>query len=494
MTWPLELPVILIALLILPRRLAQICRYLLVFLLVALTALRLADMGSRLAFGRDFDPLAELHLMSQGWVLASQTVGRLEAALVVFLVLITTSLLFYMLNKGLASLQALVLPTRQRAALFALVISIVGFLWYGIAPESHSGLRMDIVQDFTQRADRIRWRIGDQLAFSKELAVDPVFENTPKGPTFAALEGRDLITLFVESYGRSWIDHERFRSQARQRLSDVENVVNAAGLSIRSAWVDSPIRGGRSWLAQASYASGLMLTSQARFDRLLSSDRVPLYSLLRNAGWTSVVALPVVSKPWIEGAWYDVDQFLNRDALGYQGKGFGYVTMPDQYTLSAFEDRVRHNNARPVAGMIGLLDSHAPWGPLPLPVPWGEVGDGSIFDGSNRAGEPVSWATPAPVRANYSQSLDQLMARLAEYLAIYADDALFVILGDHQPASVIAGWAPNAHVPMHIVSRDPELLARLPEASFTSGAIPGEHASPIAMGDVRALLSSIFEN
>ena len=266
-----------------------------------------------------------------------------------------------------------------------------------------------------------------------------------------------------------------------------------AGLSIRSAWVDSPIRGGRSWLAHASYASGLMLTSQARFDRLLSSDRVPLYGLLRNAGWTSVVALPVVSKPWVEGAWYDVDKFYNRNALGYQGKDFGYVTMPDQYTLSAFEDKVRGASERPVAAMVGLLDSHAPWGPLPLPVRWEDIGDGSIFDGSNREGGPVSWATPGPVRVNYSQSLDQLLARIAEYLALYADDDLFIILGDHQPASVIAGWAPNAHVPMHIVSRDPELLARLPDSLFSNGAIPGERSEAIEMGDVRTLLSSIFE-
>lgn len=377
--------------------------------------------------------------------------------------------------------------------IIAVIVTVVGFAWYGVSGASATGPRLDTVQDFTKRFERVRWRIGDQLAFSRELADDPVFENTPAGPRFEALQGRDVVTLFVESYGRSWLDHERFRDTAHERLGEVENVLRDAGLGIRSGWVDSPIRGGRSWLAQASYASGLMLTSQARFDRLLSSDRVPLYSLLRDAGWTSVVALPVVSKPWVEGAWYDVDTFLNRDALSYRGKDFGYVTMPDQYTLTAFEDQVRDVEEKPVAGMIGLLDSHAPWGPLPLPVPWEAVGDGSVFDGSYRDGGPISWATPEPVRANYSRSLDRLMQRLAEYLALYADDALFVIIGDHQPASVIAGWAPNAHVPVHIIAREPELLDRLPDASFSDGAIPGEALAAIPMGDMRALLASIYE-
>jgi len=142
---------------------------------------------------------------------------------------------------------------------------------------------------------------------------------------------------------------------------------------------------------------------------------------------------------------------------------------------------------------IGLMDSHAPWGPLPIHQPWQEIGDGSIFDGTQRFGETHSWAKPAPVRIAYGKSLDQNLKLIGEYLARFADDALFIIVGDHQPASVIDGWAPSSEVPMHIVTAAPELLERLPENHFNEGMRPMANSESLPMHSVRAMLSTIFE-
>jgi len=493
LSWPIEASVIVLALVLLPMHRAFWIRLLIVVSLALLLALRLADVGSRLAFGRAFNPLAELHLVQQGWSLASQTVGLTDAlcmiALAILVLIIVGVALFY----GLGSINRLNTMTRRRVGIFMIATLVVSACAVWIQPEGPvaKSVRFDVLADLRTRVHSVSKTIKDQSQFTEQLAFDPLAVGP--APTLHALQGMDVVILFVESYGRSYTDSDQFSVQAKTTLDAVDNELLLAGLSVRSGWTDSPIRGGRSWLAQATVASGLRLTSQARFDRLVSSDRKPLYSLFRDAGWTSAVLLPVVDEPWIEGAWYDVDRFFDGPALNYKGKDFGYVSMPDQFTLSAFEHQIRSKTHTPLVASIGLLGSHAPWGPLALPVPWNQVDDGSIFDGSNRVGKAFSWRFPAPVRKQYAKSLDLTLATIGEYLARYAKDGLFVIVGDHQPASVIDGWAPNAHVPIHFVSANTAVLNRLPDMNFTDGMLPDTQSPAIAMEDLREMFGSIFE-
>jgi len=77
---PLELPLVILAVLLLPAVLNRAFRVVLVVFLLALVLLRLADVGSYIAFDRGFSPLVEWHLLGDGWNLASSTVGRGQAA------------------------------------------------------------------------------------------------------------------------------------------------------------------------------------------------------------------------------------------------------------------------------------------------------------------------------------------------------------------------------------------------------------------------------
>jgi len=490
--WPIELPIAVLALMLAPRRFVPVVGGALAALVLTVLLLRLGDLGARFAFGRAFSPLADLHLFSQGWTLASQSVGRVRALVVVSSVAAALVVLYAGLTFGLSRARHLGMLSRRRlgtaAALLLSLGLVLGTLQRSGGPDFR--VRTDIGVELLERLDKMHRAVRDQQAFAAELAADPV--TVP--PRFAALGERDLIVLFVESYGRSFVDAPSFSARARTALANLQRLAADGGLQVRSGWLDVPIRGGRSWLAHATFASGVSLGNQARFDRLMSSNRRSLPGLLSDAGRQSVTVLPVVSTPWIEGAWYRVDRFIDGPSLGYRGKGFGYVTIPDQYTLSAFQAKVRAPSEQPLAATIGLLGSHAPWAPLALPVPWDEVGDGSIFDGSRRTGRPVSWTRPAPVRDAYARSLELTLARVGEYLQRYGDDALVIVLGDHQPASVIAGWAPNAHVPVHVFADDERLLERLPDDSFTEGTLPASDAQPLPMAAMRELLSRIFED
>ncbi len=490
---PLELPATLVVLLLLKGLAFNAARFLIIVALAALVLLRAADITSRIAFGRAFSPLAEWHLIGQGWVVAAKTIGKAEALTFLGVALLAIVLISIALYRGFGYLHRLPVTIRSKTLAAAALITVAASIGLGSHQLFDSSLPIKAVsaQELASRIAHAHRSVIDQQEFAIALADDPLTGTAM--PSFKALDGLDVIVLFVESYGRSFVDDERFAGIAAKRYMEMDQQLDNADLHVRSGWLDSPVRGGRSWLAHATLSSGLSLTNHARFDRLITSERVPLWSLFRHAGWQSTVLLPVAKAPWVEGAWYDVDQFLDSSSMQYQGVGFGYVTMPDQYTLSAFERMVRQSAQKPVAGHIGLLGSHAPWTPLAKRVPWDEVGDGSIFDGSQRHGEPLDWSDREQAQDMYGQSVDQTLITVGEYLERYGNDALFIVVGDHQPASIISGWAPNAHVPVHFVSDNPAVLDRLPVPLFTLGMAPGETEDALSMASVRELLSTVFE-
>jgi hypothetical protein len=345
--------------------------------------------------------------------------------------------------------------------------------------------------ELIERIVAMRRSIQDQGEFLLALAADPIAADTPPG--FAALAGRDVVLIFVESYGRGYVDAPRFRAKSHVRLEQVQQAITEAGLYVRSGWIRSPIRGGRSWLAHGTFASGLALTNQARFDRLIASPRRSLNRLFQAAGWRTAGVMPAIQLAWPEGQWYGFDESFTMADLQYKGQKFGWVTMPDQYTLSAFESKVRAPATQPLMAEVALISSHVPWTPLPKVVPWEQVGDGSVFDGSQRFGRPVVWSDTDRVRDMYAQSLDYTLDVLGQYLVRHAANGLFIILGDHQPPSIINGWGKTADVPVHIVADDPELLQRLPAGLFSTGMLPAADLPSQPMESMRELLSRVFE-
>lgn len=491
----LELPLILLALTYLHGTARNIFRILLVAIIGALVILRLADIGSYMAFDRRFSPLVEMHLLGDGWNLASQSIGLLQASIAVTAALLLLIGLCYLLFISLGAL-ARWLDSNKSAKLkpgiiFLLVlIGGLAVMAYPHGAERDFRVQAGLLPEVNNRIHAMRKSITDQSVFLRELAIDPVSADRP--PTFAALQGRDVIVVFVESYGRSFLQASRFTNTSQERLANVEQTITAAGLHARSAWLTSTIRGGRSWLAHATFNSGLPISNQARFDRLISSDRKSLSRLFGEAGWQTAGLMPAIQLAWPEGSWYGFGDTYNMAQMNYQGEKFGWVTMPDQYTLSAFEQIVRAPAEGPVMAELALISSHAPWTPLPRLLPWDNIGDGSVFDGSHRFGEPVSWSDAEAVRTMYARSLDYSLEVLGQYMARYGNNTLFVILGDHQPPSIINGWGKTADVPIHIISDDPALLERLTEAQWTKGMRPATALPSQPMESMREFLVQVF--
>jgi hypothetical protein len=132
-------------------------------------------------------------------------------------------------------------------------------------------------------------------------------------------------------------------------------------------------------------------------------------------------------------------------------------------------------------GEIDLVSSHHPWTPLPHLVGWDDVGDGSVFDGMPEQGDSPDevFRDPERVREVYGQSIEYSLSTLVSFLETYPDPNLvLVVLGDHQPITLVSGDTASHDVPVSVISRDPTVLERIHTWGWPSGLRPGS-AAPV---------------
>ena len=145
--------------------------------------------------------------------------------------------------------------------------------------------------------------------------------------------------------------------------------------------------------------------------------------------------------------------------------------MPDQFTLDAFHRlELAKTDRKPVMAEIDLISSHAPWSRTPRMIPRSAVGDGSVFDGM--PADPAlgeGHLALADAGAGGVRQLDRVLAERAGLLrrSTYGTDkTVLVVLGDHQPATIVSGQDADHDVPISVIAHDP----RGARAGSTAGA------------------------
>jgi phosphatidylglycerophosphate synthase len=316
----------------------------------------------------------------------------------------------------------------------------------------------------------------DEATFARAMAADAFAD--PASGDLALLSGKDVVVAFVESYGRVALQGPG--SGAVRRLLDARGArLDALGYSSASGWLGSPTFGGSSWLAHSTLQSGLTVSDQSRYGRLLTSTRTTLTSAFGRAGWRTVAVLPSTRGTWPEGReFYRFDQVYGRSSLGYAGPKFGFSAMPDQFTLAAFEQRELVARPRPpVMAELELTSSHGPWAPLPTTVDPAALGDGSVYDAieADAVTAPQLWsdrsAVPAAYRTSIAYSLTSLLAFVERR---HDDDLVVVMLGDHQPSTIVSGSGGNRDVPITVIARDPRVVRQLSGWGWQAGLRPSD--------------------
>jgi hypothetical protein len=306
----------------------------------------------------------------------------------------------------------------------------------------------------------------------------------------AGVKGADVLLIYVESYGMVALDEPRYREVVAPALERFAAKTAAAGYQIVSDRILSPTFGGGSWLAHGTMASGIKL-DQLTSRLLLASNRRSLPRYLSAAGYRTVEVMPGIKSPAAEDKFWGFDKSYYAADLGYEGPAFGWFTIPDQYTLKIFAEREVHSR-HPLFAQIVLVSSHTPFYPVPPYVAdWDDAG---LYKSIGQAEWDRIYRQPDWDRLEepYLESLAYDFDVLGDFLADrVADGTLVILLGDHQPPAFISGDKQPWTVPIHVLAKDPDLLAPFTAQGYTPGVFPAQTAPFLRMeGFLPAFLDS----
>jgi phosphatidylglycerophosphate synthase len=490
---PLELLVVVAVAALLPATPRRVLAVLLGAVLSVLVVVKVLDIGFFTAFDRPFNPVDDSGYVGIGIETLRHAIGGSSANLVVAgaAVLIVALLALPVL--------ALLRVTRMAAghrdwALRA--ATALGVLWVAlrvvgapVASSSTAALAVDQVQ-------AVRAGLADRAALAREIAHDR-FRAASGNGLLTGLRGKDVLLVFVESYGRVAVQDSSISPGIDAALERGAAQLRSAGFSSRSAFLTSPTFGGLSWLAHSTLQAGIRVDGQRRYDQLVENDRLTLTRAFKRAGWRAVGAMPGNRRAWPVGStFYRYDRVYDRRNFGYRGPGFGVPPMPDQYTLLALQRRELAKRHRPpLFAEVDLISSHAPWTRIPRFISWDDVGDGSIFDRL-----PAKESTKASLfgdgeraRAAYAHSIEYSLNTIFSFVQRYGDDNLvLVVLGDHQPATVVTGHGASHDVPISVISHDPKVMDQIAGWRWQDGMSPSPRAPVWPMAAFRDRFLAAF--
>jgi phosphatidylglycerophosphate synthase len=465
--------------------------------LLATVVLSVLDLGFYEAFDRPFNPLTDPGYVGSGLDLVHRSAGSTGQALAVAGVLL-------LVGGGLALCVWASLRLRRTAHSsprgWARAVVALALVWVvaGIGGAHVSGVPVAAAPAASlvrSQVDEVRAELRDRAVFEQKLAHDP-YAATPGHDLLRDLRGKDVLLVFVESYGRVAVDGSWFAPMVDRTLTSSTADLASLGFSARSGWLRSPTFGGISWLAHSTLQTGLWINSQQRYDSVLSGDRFNLSQAFGRAGWRTVSDIPSDEGTWEQGRrFYGFDQMYDARNVGYQGPRFSYARIPDQYTFRQFADReLKRPDRGPVMAEIDLVSSHTPWTPLPKLVPWSRLGDGSVYDGMRPSHTSLLELLGGPdQQRNYARSIQYSLRSLVSFVRHAHDDNLvMVVLGDHQPNTNVSGTGVSHDVPISLIAHDPAVLQQISDWNWTPGLQPHPDAPVLPMDRFRDRFLAAF--
>ncbi|MEU3765129.1 sulfatase-like hydrolase/transferase [Amycolatopsis keratiniphila] len=467
-------------------------------LLGLLTVFKAIDIGFGLALNRPFNPVFDWGVLGNGVDLLGTSIGRAGAIASFAGLTLLAMVVIVLMALAVLRLSRVVAGRRTASARVTAVLSVV---WMACAV---SGAQLAPGQPLASRSAvafayddlrQVRAGIRDRQAFAEEVAVD-AFRDKPSSGLLNALRGKDVLFTFIESYGRVAVQDSDVAPKVDAVLDAGTARLKNAGYGSRSAFLTSPTTSAGSWLAHSTFQSGVWVDSQHRYDDFVKTDRFTLGGAFKRAGWETVGVVPAHTEDWPEGKVYGYDRYYDSRNIGYHGPRFSYATMPDQFTLSAFQRAERGRPDRPpLMAEIDLVTSHWPWTPLPRMIDWAAVGDGSVYDPMPSQGKTPEevFTDPAKVRGAYGDSIAYSLDSLISYVETYGDDDLvLVFLGDHQPNPIVAGAGADHDVPITVVTRDKAVLDKVAAWHWQDGLNPDRNAPVWRMDTFRDRFLTTF--
>jgi phosphatidylglycerophosphate synthase len=480
---PVELLVLVAVTLVLPPWPRRIVAIIAGLLLGLLTVVKILNIAYYQEVDRAFNPVSDWVGIGQARGVIQDAIGNARTNLVLVGAVIALALLLGAIAAATFHITAVAARHRRGTVRGVAALAVV----WGVS----AGLALQLVPGSPVASTSATGLAIQEVHATQAALADPrVFEQATRSPDpeaavpasdlLTGLRGKDVIIVFVESYGQVAVQGSTFSPAIDSVLHQQNGMLTSAGWSTQSAWLTSPTFGGISWLAHSTLESGLWVNSNQRYDELLDSQRFTLSDAFKKAGWHTVADDPSDNTYWKPGkTFYHFDQLFDSLNVGYKGPRFSYSTMPDQYTLAEFQRNELKPGHKPVMAEIDLTSSHIPWAPLPKMVPWSTLGNGSIFDP-----QPAESESAAKVSSNnntvkqfYGQSIQYTMTALTSWVTeLHDPNLVLILLGDHQPHTSVSGAGATHNVPISIVTRSPSVLKQMSSWHWQNGLLPAPSA------------------
>ena len=412
----------------------------------------------------------QLRMATQGFSFFLQN-ARVTAAFVVGTVLLIVGGAVVV-----ARLARFVLPeenrgpaTRGALALLALLVSVQAV--------SRSDLLARPEMVFSSISAKLVRNIGESRRVYQEVrgietTAAPALDDFGR---FRLVERPPVYIIFSESYGSVLYKRNDWRARYRELAGRLDRKLAGAGWHVASALSLAPTWGGGSWMSYTSALFGLRVSSDPQYYALLDKYQAGGYpdlgNVLKGRGYKyyrlTALSMGLPESQWEKYAsFYGVDRWLQYEDLEFVGPEYGWgPAPPDQYSLNFARETIRSETDGPFLFFTITQNSHYPWAPQPVLVDsWRQL---------NRPG-------PAPPpsselidhvqrRQNYWNAIEYQLEMLTDFILREPNEqAIFVLVGDHQPPRVSRredGW----DTPFHIIAKDARFVASFMEYGFTSG-------------------------
>jgi hypothetical protein len=313
--------------------------------------------------------------------------------------------------------------------------------------------------------------------------------------SFNRLQGDDVVLMFLESYGAITYDEPSIARIVAPARDELAHAAEDAKRHIVSAYAASPTFGGGSWLAHASFMSGVEVRDPGDYMLLLTQQRTTWPKLFKAAGYRSVAVMPGMRSAWPEGAFYGFDRIYDEHALEYRGPDFGWWRIPDQFSLARIGALESRESPAPLFVFLPTINTHIPFLPVPpYQADWPRLLTPEPFPSEDVRASLAQMPNWQALGEPYADSFVYTFTYLSGYVRERAGaDETLVLIGDHQPAASVAGVGARWDVPVHVITSRADVAATLVAAGFVDGVALAPQQRPLGtLSELSVLLLEAF--
>jgi len=288
------------------------------------------------------------------------------------------------------------------------------------------------------------------------------FEKLNQSSRLELLIKKNIFFIGVESYGSLIYDAEKFPDFS-QLAKYLEGALHKNDWKVSSAFSESPISGGASWLSYSTLLKGMHIDSESIYSYLFSDEihlsYQPFMQRLQNNGF---------------------------DNLSYSGKHFGFgPSPPDQYSLHKAHAIIKEKATKHPFALFWLtLNSHYPWdSPEKIVDNWQLL---------NQKQDKYWVDSDLNIQKKYEKAMIYQLQFLIDFiLKKGTENDVFILVGDHQPFHI--GEIENTNTPLHIISKDKQFIRAFDNYDFSNGLLlKSNYKNTLKHAGIQSLLIKVL--